>query len=175
MRVLVTVASKHGSTAEIARIIGDLIRSEGHDVELRPPETVASVEPYGCVVIGSAVYGGQWLEPARAFVDRHRVDLLDRPVFLFSSGPLGPPQRLSADATDVDRIEGETQAIDHQTFAGRLDKSHLSRPERLIASVVRAPGGDFRPWEDISDWAREIGRFLQDEEPRRAAAMSAGR
>lgn len=171
MKVLVTAASKHGSTAEIARLIGDVIRAEGHDVELRLPDDVVSVEAFGCVVIGSAVYGGQWLEPARAFVDRHRADLLDRPVFLFSSGPLGPPQRLSADPAELDRIEGETQAIDHQIFAGRLDRHHLSRPERFIVGVVRAPGGDFRPWEDITDWAREIGRFLRDEEPRRAVEI----
>src|SRR4249920_1809687 len=111
MKVLVTAASKHGSTAEIAAIIGQVIRAEGHEVDLRAPGSVADIDAYGCVIIGSAVYGGQWLEPSRAFVDRLRDELLDRPVFLFSSGPLGATRKLSADAAEVDRIELATQAV----------------------------------------------------------------
>jgi len=160
MKVLVTAASKHGATAEIATIIGDVIRAQGHECDLRPPDTVLDIDAYGCVIIGSAVYGGQWMEPSRSFVDRLRADLLDRPVFLFSSGPIGPTAKLAADAVEVDRIELETEAVDYRVFAGRLDKAHLSAPERFVAGVVRAPGGDFRPWDDITDWAREIGRFL---------------
>ena len=82
MKVLVTAASRHGSTAEIATIIASILQASDIDAEAVPPEDVESVEDYDAVILGSAVYAGQWLEPARAFVARHADDLATRPVFL---------------------------------------------------------------------------------------------
>ena len=70
MKVLVTAASRHGSTAEIASIIAGILQASDIDAETVPPEAVASVADYDAVILGSAVYAGQWLEPARAFVAR---------------------------------------------------------------------------------------------------------
>jgi menaquinone-dependent protoporphyrinogen oxidase len=68
MKVLVSAASKHGATAEIAQEIGQALREAvqergvGGDedvvVDVRPAEKVASVDDYDGVVLGSAVYGG---------------------------------------------------------------------------------------------------------------------
>ena len=54
--------------------------------------------------------------------------------------------------------------MDHRVFAGRLVESELSRPERIVIKVVRAPYGDFREWDDITQWASEIARFVKAEE-----------
>ena len=89
MKVLVTAASRHGSTAEIANMIAGILRTSDIEAEVLPPDAVTSVRDYDAVILGSAVYADQWLEPARAFVARHADDLETRPVFLFSSGPLG--------------------------------------------------------------------------------------
>jgi len=72
-RVLVSTASKHGATAEIAEEIGRTLREtlqerggSGDDVvEVHPVEEVSSVDNYDAVVLGSAVYAGHWLEGAR--------------------------------------------------------------------------------------------------------------
>jgi menaquinone-dependent protoporphyrinogen oxidase len=88
MRVLVTAASRHGATAEIAQAIGDALCGRGLDVTVMPVEDVSTVEPYGAVVLGSAVYAGHWLRPASAFVATHTRALASRPVWLFSSGPV---------------------------------------------------------------------------------------
>ena len=64
MKVLVTAASRHGSTAEIATIIAGILQASDIDAEVLPPEAVASVVDYDAVILGSAVYAGQWLEPA---------------------------------------------------------------------------------------------------------------
>ena len=173
MKVLVTAASRHGSTAEIATIIADILRASDIDAETLPPEAVASVDAYDAVILGSAVYGGQWLEPARAFAARHADDLATRPVFLFSSGPLGYPSRRPTDPTDATVIELSTGAMDLQVFPGRLIGRNLSLQERLIAMKTHVPYGDFRPWDDILDWTREIACYLHVEES--AAAGEARR
>ena len=163
MKVLVTAASRHGSTAEIASIIAGILQSSEIDAEAVPPDAVESVVGYDAVILGSAVYAGQWLESARAFVARHADDLATRPVFLFSSGPLGYPSRRPVEPADAIAVETTIGAMDLQVFPGRLIGRDLSLPERLITTKTHLPYGDFRAWDDILDWTREIARYLSEE------------
>jgi menaquinone-dependent protoporphyrinogen oxidase len=162
MKVLVTAASRHGSTAEIAQVIAAVLRAGQVDADVADPGSVTSVEGYDAVILGSGVYAGRWLGPARAFVSRHRLELQERPVFLFSSGPVGDPPKPVRDPVDVAALDEATSAVDHQVFAGRVTRRELTVFERLVMNVARADG-DFRPWDDIADWATEIGRFLRGE------------
>lgn len=164
MRVLVSAASRHGTTAEIAEAIADVLRKASINVDVIAPEAVETVEPYDAVVLGSGVYAGHWLAPAKAFVKRHEEGLRYRAVFLFSSGPLGDPPKPAEEPADVAAIDETTAAMDHRVFAGRLTEGQLSQAERIIVKMVRAPFGDFREWDDISQWASEIARFVKAEE-----------
>ena len=161
MRVLVTAASRHGSTAEIARTIGRLLTDARIDSMVMAPEDVTSLEGYDAIVLGSAVYMGRWLEPATAFADQFQEPLRRRSVWLFSSGPLGEPPKPVADPAGITAIEASTMAIEHRMFAGRLVKGELGIGERLIVTGVRASYGDFRPWAEITSWAQGIARTLE--------------
>ena len=162
MKVLVTAASRHGTTAEIAEAIAGTLREDGLEVDVVEPDEVASVDGYGAVVIGSAVYAGHWMGSAKELIERHRDELRDRVVFLFSSGPLGDPPKPVEEPVDVAAMDAATGAIDHRIFAGRLAPDELSMPERFIVRLVHAPSGDFRPWADITTWAHEIARFVNE-------------
>jgi menaquinone-dependent protoporphyrinogen oxidase len=70
MKVLVTAATKHGATGEIATAIGEVPGGRGLDTTVIAPEQVGTLEDYDAVVLGSAVYAGHWLKPARELVDR---------------------------------------------------------------------------------------------------------
>jgi menaquinone-dependent protoporphyrinogen oxidase len=162
MKVLVAVASKHGATEEIARAIGRWLERHELEVDVRKAEDVADLDPYGAVVLGSAVYMGRWLEPARAFAERHAADLATRPTWLFSSGPLGAPPTPDPDkAVQIDELMALTRARDHRIFPGRLDRRLLSLPARAVVRTVHAPYGDFRDWAAIGDWADGIGDALE--------------
>ncbi|NIP24376.1 MAG: hypothetical protein GWO38_11280 [Phycisphaerae bacterium] len=50
----------------------------------------------------------------------------------------------------------KVNARGHKVFVGKLDTKDLGLGERLIIRLVKAPTGDFRNWEDVSDWANEI-------------------
>ena len=96
-RVLVSAASRYGATAEIAQVIGQALSEQGLTVAVIPPGDVDSLDGYDAVIIGSAVYMGHWLDPAKELVNRFRDALADRLVWLFSSGPVGKPSsKLSA-------------------------------------------------------------------------------
>lgn len=167
MRVLVSAASKYGSTTEIAEAIGKELSAAGHDVDVRPPADVTSIESYDAVVLGSAVYVGHWLEPVRKLAKRERETLRQRPVWLFSSGPIGePPMPTGDDAVDIADIVETIAAREHRIFSGKLDKHRLSFPERAVVFALRVAEGDFRDWDAVASWGRDIARQLAAEATR---------
>lgn len=163
--VLIAYASKHGSTAEIARAIACELEGGGLAVEVREVSGVESIEQVDAVVVGSAVYIGQWQPAAVDFIGRHQDGLKRVPVWLFSSGPLGDDPFPKEDPPATRELIEKTGARGYRSFAGRLDRSLLGFGERLISGVVRAPSGDFRRWPEIRAWAREIAAELAVPEP----------
>lgn len=160
MNILVTAASKHGSTAEIATAIGRELRARGAETTVVDPEAVTDLDGYDAVVLGSAVYAGHWLEPAKTLAQRLGDEVASRPVWLFSSGPLGDPLRPDEDPVDVAGIAETVRARGHRVFPGKLDRSNLSFGEKAIVMALRAPEGDFRDWDAVADWAAEITAAL---------------
>jgi menaquinone-dependent protoporphyrinogen oxidase len=161
MHVLVCAASKHGATREIAEAIAETFREAGLTADRLDPEQVESVEPYDAVILGSGIYAGRWLEPARSVTERHYAQLRARPLWLFSSGPIGDPLAPTEEPPDGARLLRELDAREHRVFAGRLNTSDLSWVERTITGMLRAPNGDFRDWTAIRAWADEIAAALR--------------
>lgn len=160
MRVLVSVASRHGATDEIGHAIAGALREAGVSAIEVDPESVTGIDAFDAFVLGSAVYAGRWQEPMRKLIERERETLAIRPVWLFSSGPLGDPPVPVAEPIDGAELKARIGAREHRVFAGRLDRHELGVAERAIAAVARAPDGDFRPWTEIRAWAADIARAL---------------
>ena len=172
MRILIITASKHEATTGIGDAIALQLRRAGHRVAHVEPGIVSSIRDEDAVILGSAVYTGHWQRAAVAFAERFATDLRERPVWLFSSGPLGDPPKPTEDPVDVAHVAEITGAREHRLFAGRLDRSRLGMGERLIVAAVRAPDGDQRPWADIEAWADGIAAELaQSERPSLSLAM----
>jgi menaquinone-dependent protoporphyrinogen oxidase len=89
MSTLIAYASKHGSTAEIAERIGATLRSAGQAADVLPIAAVTDQIEVEAVVLGSAVYMSRWMKQAATFVRLHHSLLAERPLWLFSSGPVG--------------------------------------------------------------------------------------
>jgi menaquinone-dependent protoporphyrinogen oxidase len=164
--VLVAYASKYGATAEIAQKIGDVLRAAGVPVTVLSVENVRDVSSYDAVVLGSAVYTGHWLKEAVAFLETNEKILATKPVWFFSSGPTGDGDPVNimhgwrfpeAQQPIADRIKPKSTAF----FHGKIDLHNLHFAEKLMMTAVRAKGGDFRDWESISTWAKEIATQLQ--------------
>jgi menaquinone-dependent protoporphyrinogen oxidase len=158
--VLVAYGSTNGSTARIAEAIGEVLRKEGLTAEVRPAQSVESVTPYDAVVAGGGLYAGRWQKDARRFLRRHRRDLAERPLWLFSSGPLDA----SASERDIPPVPGVAKAMDrleareHVTFGGCLEEGAKGWVARMI--LRNGKGGDFRDFTKIEEWAGRVGRDL---------------
>ena len=162
MRVLVTAASRHESTREIAEAIATGLADRGIESVAVPIGQVTTLDDFDAVVLGSAVYMGRWLGEARRFAQIHASALCMLPVWLFSSGPVGPADHPIPPGTpaDVPVIARLTQAIGHRTFPGRLDMKRLHFTERTLARTIHAPEGDSRDWNAITDFAGEVAGAL---------------
>lgn len=163
MHVLVAVASRQGATLEIAERIGEIVSIAGHGAAVERVEAIGSLDAYDAVVLGSAVRIGHWLDEGRRFARTHAAALGARPVWLFSSGPLGTPPKPTGEPLDIAEMMATLRARDHRVFAGRLERAGLGRAERAIVDAVRAPEGDFRPWAEIDAWAAGIAAELRAE------------
>jgi menaquinone-dependent protoporphyrinogen oxidase len=164
MRILVTAASRHDATHEVAQAIARTLQSAGIDVDVRAPEEVGHLNAYDGVVLGSAIYAGRWLQPARDLVERSAAQMRALPVWLFSTGPIGDPLKPDGSPADVAPLMAQSGAREHRIFGGRLDKGRLGFGERAIVRIVGAGEGDYRPWREIDAWAQEIATTLKPAE-----------
>jgi menaquinone-dependent protoporphyrinogen oxidase len=160
------VASRYGATREIAERLADWLPDSdgGRALGLTAVVQVAARAPdpaaFDAVVTGSAVYAGRWLEPAREYVGTHAAELRGRPVWLFSSGPIGLPPFPPDEPHDVLPLGRLIGARGHRVFPGRLDEKLLTVGERAMVTAMRAPLGDFRNWPSVRSWAGEISSYL---------------
>jgi menaquinone-dependent protoporphyrinogen oxidase len=174
MKVLVAYATRHGATAGIADRIAEVLTEAGRPAEALPVEAVKSVTEYDAVVLGGAAYMFHWLKPAVKFARKHRAALVDRPVWLFSSGPLGT-DRVDEEGRDVlevtrpkefDELTELLHPRGEQVFFGAYDADAepIGLGERVVRHMPAAqgamPAGDFRDWAAIEAWAREVAQSL---------------
>jgi menaquinone-dependent protoporphyrinogen oxidase len=159
-QVLIATASRHGSTFDIADEIARVLSRRGCVVVDKAADEVDGIERFDAIIVGSAVYMGHWLPEALSFVTRHSAELAQRPVWLFSSGPIGEPPQPETEAQGVAEMAERVGARGHRTFAGRLDPDRLGLGEKVIVGMLRAPKGDFRDFPAVTAWAGEIADVL---------------
>jgi menaquinone-dependent protoporphyrinogen oxidase len=160
--VHVVTATRHGSTAEIGSAIASVLADAGLNVETNDAAGVETLPPEGALVLGSPLYMGKWLNPARQVAAQLASEGEGRRAWFFTVGPLGDPPEPADAAPDEELAELIlTRADDHRMFTGKLDRSQLKLRERLAVNAVKAPDGDFRDWEEIRRWAESIAVALK--------------
>ena len=166
-QVLVAYATKYGATAEIAEKIGEVLRQAGLPTDVLPADRVGDLSAYKAVVLGSAVYIGQWRKEAVKFLKANETVLAGKPVWLFSSGPTGEgdPVELMQGwrfPKKLQPIADRMGSRDIAAFHGAVDANKLSSIEKWMLKNVQAPSGDFRDWEAITSWATAIAAELKE-------------
>jgi menaquinone-dependent protoporphyrinogen oxidase len=163
--VLVTYATRSGSTEELARTIADVLRENGLPVELLPAKNVRSLERYSAVVLAAPLYMFRLHKDARRFLSMHRDALIKIPVALFVPGPFENEEKQFADARrqldkELTRFSWLTPVAQH-IVGGKFDPAGLGFPFNLIPAMRRIPASDARDWEAIRAMAKDLAASLQ--------------
>lgn len=182
MRILIVYASLYGGTQGIAERIAATFRRHGLETAVQPAQKAGDPAAFDAVVIGSAAYYFRWRKEASEFVRRNHAILSERPVWLFSSGPLGTKLtddqgRDVREVTVPREIAEFREAIhprDHRVFFGALIPDKMGFLHRLMLKLpanrdhALFPEGDFRDWNDVDAWAGTIAESLKTDTSVRA-------
>jgi menaquinone-dependent protoporphyrinogen oxidase len=169
-RILVTYASRTGSTAEVAEAIGKTLAEDGSQVDILPMEQVKDLAPYGAVVAGSAIRGSRWLPEALQFILTHRRALERRRFAMFTvcitMAMKNAHAYRSAVLDWVAPVRSMVQPLSEEVFAGRLDFDRMPLNKdtllfRLSTAFGLFPRGDHRDWNAIRSWAERLRPVLR--------------
>lgn len=158
--VLVAYATRHGSTREVADAVATQLHELGCRVDLRPADSVETLEGYEGIVLGGAIYTGRVHKAAVRFMERYREELSRLPFAVFAMGPksLAVAEVASARAQldkALDRLP-ELAPAPVAIFGGVVDPSKLHFP------FNRLPASDARDWAAIARFAhRAAARFAE--------------
>ncbi|WP_141933006.1 flavodoxin domain-containing protein [Microbacterium sp. SLBN-146] len=165
-KVLVAYASKNGSTEEIAEAIADELTSHGLDVTCRSARD-SDAKDVDAVILGSAVYAGRWLRPARRFLKAESDRLRHLPFWIFSSGPFGDqaahPSEEDLRWQEPHKIISRAQELGvrgHVVFGGRLPLEPHGFVEAAMVRNTPGENHDARDWAQIRAWATTVAEEL---------------
>jgi menaquinone-dependent protoporphyrinogen oxidase len=161
--ILIAYATRAGSTAEIAKEIGDVLIAKGIAVDVLPVREVRNLSPYRAVIVGSAVRVGKWQPEAVKFVARHQTRLAEIPTAFFTVC-LTIKDKTDEACEKVQSFLAPVRAMHRPAlegfFAGRIDLAKLGFIARMMAKATKSPEGDFRDHAAIKAWAEEAIKKL---------------
>lgn len=168
-KILVTYASRAGSTAEVAEVIGKSLTQDGTQVKVLPMRDVKDLSIYRAVVAGSAIRKSKWLPEAMQFIQTHRSELGQKPFATFTVcitlAMSNSDQYRQAVTEWIQPVRTQVKPLSEGLFAGMLDfrKLPLTFDTLLLRAVVALgifPKGDRRDWNAIRAWANCIHPLL---------------
>ncbi|MCL2424260.1 MAG: flavodoxin domain-containing protein [Micrococcales bacterium] len=160
MKILMSVSSRHGGTAEIGTRVAQGLRDSSCAVEVIPPDDVTQVDQYDGVVIGTSVYVGRVGLDLKNLVERQGAALRGRPVWMFWSGPVGDqPERVAVpeDVVDVAHAAGARQV---HVFGGRVARELLTVTEKSLLARVAFEPGDHRDLDAAYAWGQRVAQEM---------------
>lgn len=169
-RILVTYATRAGSTAGVAEAIGETLASDGTQVDVHPMTEIDDLSPYQAVVAGSAVQGHEWLPEAMDFLRTHQLALSQKPFAAFlvcMTLTMRDPRAREFVTTWLAPVRDLVKPVSEGFFAGALDIRKVpSFSDRLKFRLSVMLGvwseGDHRDWSAIRAWAESTRPLLLD-------------
>lgn len=168
-KILVTYASRTGTTAEVAEAIRNALKESGAEVDVLPMQEVTDVSPYHAVIAGSAIRAGKWLPEAVQFVRAHQSMLRHKPFAMYTVcitlAMSDTEQYQKAVSAWTAPVRAIVPPLSEGFFAGMIDFKKLPfnwETLKLRATVALGifPRGDRRNWNAIRAWAESLKPML---------------
>ena len=167
-KILVTYATRYGSTQEVAERVAAVLRECGLTVEMTTVKDVRSLGAYDAVVLGAPIYIGHLRKEARQFLANHADMLAQRKVAIFALGPFHSPIDEKEWQYSREQLDKELAQFPWLTpvalelFGGKMDPAKLRFPYNLPASPLKQmPATDIRDWTAIRAWASDLAAQFQ--------------
>jgi menaquinone-dependent protoporphyrinogen oxidase len=171
MSILITYASRAGSTVGVAEAIGRTLSAQGLAVDVQPMQNVQDISPYHAVVAGSAIRIDKWLPEAMQFVEQHQAALSRKPFAAFvvclamaTQNERRREQAITTASGYLKPVRSLVPTISEGLFAGVLDLSKLPMRYRIPFGMLTVAGvfkeGDYRDWNAIEQWAVALSEEL---------------
>lgn len=158
-KILVAYATRAGSTAEIAAVIGETLAERGFRVDVKSIHSQPALNGYAAVILGSAIRMGSWLPEMVKFIQSNQTALNALPTALFTVHMLNAGDdeaSRAARAAYTAPVRALLPNAPEAFFTGLMDFSRLSFLDRFIANMVKAVESDQRDWDKIRAWANTI-------------------
>jgi len=164
-KILVTYATRYGSTREVAEVLALTLHEYGLAVDMLPAWKVRTLEGYSAVVLGAPLFMFRLHKDALRFLSRYREALAERSVAIFTLGPTHDPYDEKEWRDSRAQLDKELakfpwlRPVALEMFGGKFDPTKLRFPINLVAGQV--PATDIRDWDAIRDWANHLAQILQ--------------
>lgn len=163
-KILVTYATRTGSTKGVAEAIANTLAEGGTQVDVRPMMEVNDVTPYRAVVAGSAIQGNRWLPEAIQFVKANRSELNRKPYAAFLvCMTLAIKDGIYREQVKefMQPVRALVRPVSEGCFSGILDIAKVpTLADRIKFQISVKIGvwstGDHRDWEAIRAWAKDL-------------------
>ena len=158
-RILIAYASKAGSTAEVAVRLGEDLAKQNASIDVLPISKVADLSPYQTVIFGSAIRVGKILPEAMAFIEKNQTALQQKPFHLFilcMTLEKDTEENRKTVSAYLDPVRALVKPASEGLFAGVMNLARLPFIERVMITLMKAPTGDFRRWDQIQAWGQNL-------------------
>ena len=165
-KILVAYASGYGSTAEVAREMGESLTQDGITVTVSQLPFVDNLEQYDAVIVGSAIRYDRWMPAAKDFVINNS-DTLDKMPVAFFFNCLTLARRTDKNEEKAQQYAKQLLSLNENVkplsiggFPGVLDYTKMPFFIRIIFKIfgyiMGLPPGDYRDWKEIRQWTKDI-------------------
>jgi menaquinone-dependent protoporphyrinogen oxidase len=168
-KILVTYASRTGTTAGVADAIGKTLSENGLTVDVLPVRQVKNIEQYDAVVAGSSIQAAKWQPEAMEFITTNKAILNKKPFAAFqvcmTLAMPGAEKYRQGVMEWMEPVRQIVRPVQEGFFAGKLDLKEIkSIGDKLKFRISVWMGvwkkGDHRDWVAIKSWAESLNHVL---------------
>ncbi|MHA1964281.1 MAG: flavodoxin domain-containing protein [Candidatus Thorarchaeota archaeon] len=173
-KVLICYGTRYGTTTEVVQEMSKTARELGAQVDVVHLEKgipFPEPEEYDLVIVGSGIQAGQWTKRPLKYIEQKLESLSKTKVALFVvSGYAGNPDKVAEAQTNyLDKMSEKypgLSPISTALIGGMFEfKKYNLVVRALVKSIAQSnlpPGEelpekiDFRDWDMIRDWIKEL-------------------
>jgi menaquinone-dependent protoporphyrinogen oxidase len=165
-KILIIYAGNYDSTKEIAQFIAGIISEMGGNIEVRSVDEHPGIASYDAVIIGSAARMDKLLGKTLRFARRRADDIRQKTTAYFVTCITmknDTPENREKARGFLQPLCQIKEPVGIGLFGGKLEYNRIGFLWKTLARQDKTgtmAEGDFRNWEQIKAWAKEVGNKM---------------